>query len=192
MKEISDSIVAQVLSDPRAREMIEDLMKTNHIEGAIEDLPEDTQKELVQSLLRAAQKSQPEAPTAEDIPEEMIHQVLEDAQVLANVNALLEERGIEDAFEDLDIDAQREVLAAVITAQQNEAQQGQAIHVDLQALELDEDSFSEIWRNAEDQSSDDPQHFASLLQSKLVNAGSPAGAISDLISQITDTPVGTA
>lgn len=180
MNDIPDEIVNQVLADPNARQAIEQLLKANNIDQPIEELSADMKKAAAAALINAQQR-QPAQPA----PDETLDQVLQDPQAIEQINAMLKANNAPSTFEEMDREQQKAILGEIISQQQQgQQQQGGGIQVDLGALGLDEPAFDQIWQDALKQADGDVVKFSSILQAKLVEAGAPMGAITQLVDQL--------
>ena len=175
MNDIPDELVQQVLADPNARQAIEQLLKANNVEQPIDELPDDMKKAAVAALLNAQQQIQP-------APDEVLDQVLGDANALEQINTMLKANNAPSTFQEMEREQQKMILGQIL-AQQQQQQEG-AIQVDLEALGVEKEAFDKIWNDAQQQGGGDVSKFASILQAKLFEAGAPAGAISQLIDQL--------
>lgn len=182
MNDIPQDLVDQVLADPKAREMITQLLKANNIEQSIDELPDDIKKQAVAALLNAQRQQQPQPAS-----DEMLDQVLADPAAVTQINAMLTANNMPTTFPEMDRESQKALLGQIL-AQQQQRQQENAIQVDLQAMGVEKEAFDKIWNDAQQEAQGDVGKLASLLQAKLFAAGAPAGAISQLIDQLPKPP----
>ena len=117
-----------------------------------------------------------------DIPDSFVDQVLGDVATLQNINQMLQANGVSNSFETLPREQQKDILGQIL-AQQQAAQQGGGIQVDLAALGVSREQFDEIWQTSQEEAAGDIGRLEDIIKAKLTEAGAPEDAIGALVDQ---------
>ncbi len=118
-----------------------------------------------------------------EIPDELLQQVLGNPTSVANINELLKSSGVETPFETLPVEQQKSILGQIIAQQEAAQNQGGGIQVNLEALGVAKEAFDEIWSTSQQEAEGDIGKLTEILRTKLTAAGAPADQIEAIVSQ---------
>ncbi len=121
--EIPDEMVRHIFADPQAQEMLRDVMRQNNLPGAPADLPFEVQRAIVaalvkQGIIKLGEAPKDEAPELPEVPDALLDQLLADPKARAAIQHRLTQAGIDEPFERMPRETQREAVAAMMAAMQ--------------------------------------------------------------------------